>query len=86
MPMRAFRASTAYASAHVSANMWLWIIISAVVTAVLWVLTWKNPLSDIWPHLVALCGMVCGTLLMIQGEVGNGPFSRLADDEEELVQ
>lgn len=85
MPMRAYRASTAYVGAHVSANMWLWIIISAVVTAVLWVLTWKNPLSDIWPHLLALCGMVCGTLLMIQGEVGDRPSSRFADAEEEVV-
>ncbi|MBL6458986.1 hypothetical protein JMJ55_27015 [Belnapia sp. T6] len=85
MPMRAYRASTAYVGAHVSANMWRWIIISAVVTAVLWVLAWKNPNSNVWAHILAVCGMICGTLLMIQGERGPVPSSPLLDDKVEVV-
>jgi glucan phosphoethanolaminetransferase (alkaline phosphatase superfamily) len=85
MPKRLYLASTAYAGAHISANMWLWIIISAIVTAVLCVLYWMNQHSNIWAHLLVLSGMVCGTLVMVQSQVGYVSPYAVADDEEEVV-
>ena len=70
MPMRAYRASTAYAGAHITNNMWLWIIVSAVIMAVVIGANWMDPRSNIWGHLLAFAGMVCGTLIMIQSQIG----------------
>jgi hypothetical protein len=85
MPMRLYRASTAYAGAHVSANMWLWIIISAVATVVCCGLYWRTPQTNIWGHLLTLSGMVLGVLVMIQSQVGYVSPYAVADDEEEVV-
>ncbi|SDB06235.1 hypothetical protein [Belnapia rosea] len=82
MPMRAYRASTAYAGAHISANMWLWIAAFAAITAVMWVLNWMSPNSGIWAHLVVLAAMIGGTLVMIQSQVGYvSPYAPKDDDE-----
>jgi glucan phosphoethanolaminetransferase (alkaline phosphatase superfamily) len=83
--MLTYRASSAYARGHISANMWLWIIISAVVTAVLCALNWMNPHTNIWGHLLVLSGMVCGILVIIQSQVGYVSPHALKDDEEEVV-
>ena len=85
MPKRLYRASTAYAGAHISANMWRWILISAVATAVFCALYWMSPRSNIWAHLLVLSGMVCGILVMIQSQVGYVSPYAVADDEEEVV-
>lgn len=85
MPVQAYRASAAYAGAHIAANRWLWIIASAVITAVLWVLNWRDPQSGIWSHLVVLSAMVCSTLVMIQSQVGYVPPYAPKDDEVDVV-
>ncbi|MDB5375510.1 MAG: hypothetical protein JWP04_4152 [Belnapia sp.] len=82
MPMRAYRASTAYASAHVNQNMWRWISGFTVATAVLVAALWMMPKSGILPHLVALAGMVLGTLIMIKSQEGYVPPVGIDDDEE----
>ena len=82
MPMRAYRASTAYAGAHITNNMWLSIIVSAGLMAVVIGANWMDPRSNIWGHLIALAGMVCGTLIMIQSQVGYvSPYA--VDDAED---
>lgn len=85
MPMRAYRATTAYAGAHISANTWLWIMISAAVTGVLIALNVMNPHAGIWGHALTLCGMACGTLLMIQGEAGDVSPKLPIEDREEIA-
>jgi uncharacterized BrkB/YihY/UPF0761 family membrane protein len=85
MPKRLYRAPTAYAGAHISANMWRWILISAVVTAVFCALYWMSPQTKIWAHLLTLSGMFCGILVMIQSQVGYVSPYAVADDEEEVV-
>jgi glucan phosphoethanolaminetransferase (alkaline phosphatase superfamily) len=85
MPVRAYRASAAYAGAHISANTWLWIIAFAGITAVMWVLNWMDPHSGIWSHLVVLSAMVCSTLVMIQSQVGFVSPYAPKDDEVEVV-
>ena len=85
MPMRLYRTSTAYAGAHVSANMWLWIIIFAITTAVLCALYWMNPQSRIWANLLVLSGMFCGILVMVQSQVGYVSPYAVANDEAEVV-
>lgn len=85
MPMRLYRASTTHMGAHISANMWLWIIISAVATAVCCGLYSMDPQSNIWGHLLTLAGMILGILVMIQSQVGYVSPYAVADDEEEVV-
>lgn len=85
MSKQAYRASTAYAGAHLAANMWLWIGIFTAVTAVMWVLTWMQPQSGLWGHLVALAGMVAGTLVMMQSQVGFVSPYAPQDDEDDVV-
>lgn len=85
MSKQAYRASTAYAGAHLAANMWLWIGIFTAVTAVMWVLTWMQPQSGPWSHLVALAGMVAGTLVMMQSQVGFVSPYAPKDDEDDIV-
>lgn len=81
MPMRAYRASTAYAAAHVTSNMWLWIGISTAVTAALAFGVWQDPKSNAWGHLTAIAGMVAGTLVMMQSQVGYVPPD-VADEDD----
>jgi hypothetical protein len=70
MPMRAYRAGTAYAGAHAKANMGLWIAVSIVITVVLGFLNWQLPQSNVWGHLFAIAGMVVGTLVMMKSQEG----------------
>ena len=81
MPMRAYRASTAYAGAHVKDNMWLWIAVSAVLTGVLAAVYWMSR-GSLWANLLTLTGMVCGVLVMLQSQVGFvSPY--VVDDDED---
>ncbi len=85
MPMRAYRASTAYAGGHLSANMWLWTIVFAALTVVLGALYWMSPHLMIVAHLLTLSGMVCGVLVMLQSQVGYVSPYAPKDEEEEVV-
>ena len=82
MPKRAYRASAAYAGAHLSANMWFWIAGFAVLTAGLCAVYWISP-NKIWAHLLTLSALVCGVLVMMQSQVGYiSPYAPKADEEE----
>ena len=85
MRMRAYRASAAHAGAQISANLWLWIIAFIALTAVMCILNWLSPRSGPWSHLVALAGMVAGTLVMMQSQVGYVSPYAPKDDEEDTV-
>jgi hypothetical protein len=82
MPMRAYRASTAYAGAHAKANMGLWIIVAIVVTAALGFANWRLPQSNVWGHLFAIAGMFLGTLVMIKSQEGYVP-PEMPDDNDD---
>jgi hypothetical protein len=66
MPMRAYRASTA----HVSGNLSLWIVIFAVITAILGLARWFLGGGEHLGDLAALSGMVLGTLIMMKSQEG----------------
>ena len=83
--MRLYRATTAQAGAHISANLWLWIIISIVATAICCGLYSMDPANGLWGHLLSLFGMLCGILVMMQSQVGFVSPLAVADDEEEVV-
>ena len=71
MPIKAYRASTAFASAHVSANLGLWMVIAAVFTALMAFLTWTaTGRSSAWGHGAAFGGMVLGILIMMKAQEG----------------
>ena len=67
MPMRAYRASTAYAGGHVRDNLWLWIGIFAAITAVA---LWLNSMADrggsVWGDVMAFSAMVLGVLVVFK--------------------
>ncbi|MDN3567086.1 hypothetical protein ACFQY5_07810 [Paeniroseomonas aquatica] len=81
MPMRAYRASSAFAGRHIQDNMWLWIGLAAVATAALAVGVWQQPRSNIWGHLVALTGMFAGTLVMMKSQ--EGFVAPVAEDDDD---
>jgi hypothetical protein len=76
MPMRAYRASTA----HVSGNLSLWIAIFAAATAILALALWFVGDVGHLGDLVALSGMILGTLIMLKSQEGYVPSG--ADDED----
>jgi glucan phosphoethanolaminetransferase (alkaline phosphatase superfamily) len=85
MPMRAYRASAAYAGGHLSANMWLWIIIFAALTVVFGALYWISPDLMILAHLLTLSCMVCGILVMLQSQVGYvSPYAPKEEEDKEV--
>ena len=72
MPMRAFRASTAHAGAHVMGNLRLWTAVFAALTLGACLLLRGNALglAGRWGDLVALSGMVLGVLIILVGVEG----------------
>lgn len=70
MPMRLYRASTRYASAHIADNLWLWIAIFSVVTAALCAARYAYGGGDHLGDLSALSGCVLGVLVMTKSQVG----------------
>ena len=81
MPIRAFRASSSYAGAHVKANLRLWTGILVALSIAFFVLSYTNALSlaGIWSDLLVLCAMVVGVLIiMISHEGYEAP--EIADD------
>ena len=84
MPTQAYRASTAAAGKHISANRWLWTMGSAALTAVFAALYWMSPDLKILAHLLTLSGMVCGVLVMMQSQADYVSLYAPEDDEEEV--
>jgi len=76
MPMRAYRASTA----HISDNLSLWIGIFAVATAAFGLARWYLGGGQHLGDLVALAGMIFGTLVMMKSQEGYVP-PEVEDDE-----
>ncbi len=83
MPMRAYRASTAFAGSHIQNNMWLWIGLAVVVTVAFSLGVWQQPKTAIWGHLVALTGMFAGTLVMMKSQ--EGYVAPVAEDDDDYV-
>jgi hypothetical protein len=81
MPMRAFRASKAYAGAHIKDNLWLWAGISAALAAVSYLLLRSDALGAAgrWGDLMALSGMVCGILVIMISHEGYVPTEAEGD-------
>jgi len=75
MPMRAFRASSKYAGAHVKANLRLWTGILAALGAAFFLLAYTNTLglAGIWSDLLVLCAMVIGVLIIMISHEGYEP-------------
>lgn len=75
MPMRAFRASSSYAGAHVKANLRLWTGILVVLSIALFFLSYTNTmgLAGIWSDLLVLCAMVVGVLIIMISHEGYEP-------------
>jgi hypothetical protein len=80
MPMRAYRASTAYARAHVAANTWLWIGIFAFLTAITGFIRWRVGQVSHWGDAMAVSGMVLGILVMVKSQEGYVPPEMPDDD------
>jgi hypothetical protein len=92
MPMRAYRASraaintsTGQASAHVSANKTLWMLIAAVVAAGAFFLNWNTPgrAPSVWGDIGAVATMFLGILVMMKAQEGYVPPA--SDDDEDDV-
>ncbi|MBV1795866.1 hypothetical protein [Siccirubricoccus sp. G192] len=71
-------------SGHIGRNMWMWIGIFAVATAIAGLVRWKVGHAGIWGDLMAFCGCVLGILVMVQSQVGFVPTYAEQDDEDEL--
>jgi hypothetical protein len=84
MPMRAYRASTAYASAHVTANTWLWIGIFSAATALTGLLLYYAGRGSRWGDVMAFCGMVLGILVMMKSQEGY-VAPEMSDDEDDVL-
>jgi hypothetical protein len=83
MPMRAYRATTGYVSAHIGRNMWMWIGIFAAATVIAGLIRWQIGHAGIWGDLLALCGCILGTLVMVQSQVGFVSEHVAPDDDED---
>lgn len=72
MPMRALRASRAYAGAHVKANLRLWTGILAALSIVFLLLLNGDVLgmAGLWGDLLVLCALVLGVLIIMISHEG----------------
>jgi hypothetical protein len=82
MPMRAIRASKAYATAHVGENLWLWTAIFAIATAITAALLWGASKGSRWGDLAALFGCITGVLVMVQSQSGFAGNYPPTDEDE----
>ena len=82
MPMRAYRASTAYAGAHVKNNLWLWVGIFTALIVGAWLLLWSNALGQAgrWGDLGTLFAMVLGVLIIMVSHQGYEAPAEIEDD------
>ena len=92
MPMRAFRASRAHVTGHMSENLWLWTGIAAAGAAVSGLLMYYFEIGNthkdadsIWANAMVLFAMLLGSLLMIKGERSGAQPDILLDDSEEAI-
>jgi apolipoprotein N-acyltransferase len=80
MPMRAYRASTAYAGAHVRDNFGYWIAGAAAVAAILGLIAWVLGGRGVAGDAFILATLVFGILIMIRSQRSNVS----PEDEEEM--
>ena len=86
MPIQTYKASKAYASNHVSSNLWLWIAVFTALTVISGFLMRYNTGSSYtaapshWGDAAALFGMILGGLVMIKSQEGYNPAY---DDNDE---
>jgi hypothetical protein len=81
MPMRAYRASTAYAGAHVRDNFGYWIAGAAAVAALLALVVWLVGGRGVAGDAFILATLVFGILIMIRSQRSNVSPE---DDEEDM--
>ena len=81
MPMRAIRASSSYAGAHVKANLRLWTGILAALSVAFFLLAYTNTLglAGIWSDLLVLCAMIIGVLIIMISHEGYEPTEVIDD-------
>lgn len=81
MAMRAFRASSSYAGAHVKANLRLWTGILAALSIAFFLLLYTNTLglAGIWSDLLVLCAMIIGVLIIMISHEGYEPTEAVDD-------
>jgi hypothetical protein len=72
MPMRALRATTAFAGGHITNNLWLSTAVCVVIAVVAAVLMRTNALglTGPWGDSLAFFACVVGILVMLQSQVG----------------
>lgn len=83
MPMRALRATTNYASGHITANLWLSTIICVGLTVAALLLMRAEALgvTGPWGDAAAFFACVAGILVMLQSQVGYiSPYATADDD------
>jgi hypothetical protein len=68
MPMRAYRASTAYAGAHVRDNFGYWVASVAAVAALLGIVVWFLGGRGVAGDAFILATLVFGILIMIRSQ------------------
>jgi Flp pilus assembly protein TadB len=71
MPMRAYRASTAYAGAQVRDNLGYWIAAAAAVAAILGLVAWVIGGRGVAGDAFILATLVFGILVMIRSQRSN---------------
>ncbi len=59
--------------AHVSSNLTLWVAITGVATAALWLIHSVVPSADYLGDLTAIAGMLFGTMVMLKSQSGFVP-------------
>lgn len=81
MPMQIYRRTASQVSGHVSANIWLWIIVFGAATVAFGLARWQVGGGEHLGDMMALAGALCGTLLMIKSQENYGSDAN-ADDAQ----
>lgn len=58
---------------HISGNLTLWMVITAIVTAALWMAHSAIPGADYLGDLTAIAGMLFGMTVMLKSQAGYVP-------------
>lgn len=82
MPMRAYRASTAYAGAQVRDNLGYWIAGAAAVAAIMGLVAWVIGGRGVASDAFILATLVFGILVMIRSQRSN--VSSEADEDADI--
>lgn len=81
MPIRALKASTASAGAHVKANLRVWTSLLFGLCILMAALRWSDllGLGGLWSDILVLCAMALGVLLIMISHEGYDEEAGLAE-------